>query len=139
MAIPSRHAALPVSRRPALANHLAAPLAPGATFPTHGMTTRTPLVVADPFILLTALFDLQLKGIVDHLWVSAFPLLREPHGFDLGSALAPPAAKARLAGAWDVWGLFVVSALFNTFAGKNCSFAGCYCPVWQESLGRRIG
>src|SRR5689334_10472727 len=45
-----------------------------------------------PFILLTALFDLQLKGLVDHLWVALFPLLAEPHGFDLGSALATPAA-----------------------------------------------
>lgn len=89
-----------------------------------------------PFILLTALFDLQLKGIVDHLWVSLFPMLTEPHGFDLGSALATPAAKAQLAGAWNVWGLFVVSALFNTFVGEELLFRGLLLPRMAGVFGK---
>ena len=89
-----------------------------------------------PFILLTALFDLQLKGLVDHLWVALFPLLAEPHGFDLGSALATPAAKAQLAGAWDVWGLFVVSALFNTFVGEELLFRGLLLPRMAGAFGK---
>lgn len=89
-----------------------------------------------PFILLTALFDLQLKGIVDHLWVSLFPMLTEPHGFDLGAALATPAAKAQLAGAWNVWGLFVISTLFNTFVGEELLFRGWLLPRMAGVFGK---
>ena len=89
------------------------------------------------FVLLTALFDLQLKGVVNHFWVSAFPLLAEPHGFDLGSALATPAAKAQLAGAWDVWGLFVVSSLFNTFVGEELLFRGLLLPRMGGVFGKQ--
>ena len=89
------------------------------------------------FVLLTALFDLQLKGVVNHFWVSAFPLLAEPHGFDLGSALATPAAKAQLAGAWDVWGLFVVSSLFNTFVGEELLFRGLLLPRMAGVFGKQ--
>ncbi len=90
-----------------------------------------------PFILLTALFDLQFKGIVDHLWVSVFPMLAEPRGFDLGSALATPAAKAQLAGAWNVWGLFVVSALFNSFVGEELLFRGLLLPRMAGVFGKQ--
>ncbi len=90
-----------------------------------------------PFVLLTALYDLQLKGIVDHLWVSVFPLLTEPHGFDLSSALATPAAKAQLAGAWNVWGLFVLSALFNTFIGEELLFRGLLLPRMAGVFGKK--
>lgn len=90
-----------------------------------------------PFVLLTAFFDLQLKGIVDHVWVTVFPFLTEPRAFDLGSALATPATKAQLAGAWDVWGLFVVSALFNTFIGEELLFRGLLLPRMAGVFGKQ--
>ncbi len=90
-----------------------------------------------PLILVTALFDLQFKGIIDHLWVSVFPFLAEPHGFDLGSALATPAARAHLAGAWNLWGLFVLSALFNTFLGEELLFRGLLLPRMAGVFGKR--
>jgi hypothetical protein len=41
-----------------------------------------------PIAALTAMFDLRIKGIVDHLWVSVFPFLAEPPGWSLNGALA---------------------------------------------------
>ena len=104
--------------------------------PRTGKTRARLLWWVIPFVLLTALFDIQLKGIVDHLWVSAFPLLAEPRGFDLSSALATPAAKAQLAGAWNVWGLFVISALFNTFVGEELLFRGLLLPRMAGVFGK---
>lgn len=89
-----------------------------------------------PVVLLTALYELQLKGIVDHLWVSVFPFLAQPHGFDFGSALATPASRAMLAGAWNLWGLFVLSALFNTVLGEELLFRGFLLPRMAGVFGK---
>src|SRR5262249_39977746 len=89
-----------------------------------------------PFVLLIALFDLQLKGIIDHLWVSVFPFLPQPSRFDFSSALATPAARAQLAGAWGSWGLFVLSALFNTVLGEELLFRGLLLPRMAGVFGK---
>lgn len=90
-----------------------------------------------PFVLLIALFDLQLKGIIDHLWVSVIPFLKELPIFDMNSGLATPAARASLAGAWDVWGLFVISALFNTVLGEELLFRGLLLPRMAGVFGKK--
>jgi membrane protease YdiL (CAAX protease family) len=81
-----------------------------------------------PAVLLTALFDLGVKPTFDRVWVSAFPLLAEPNGWSLNAALATPEARAQLAGAWGTWGLFLLSALFNTFLGEELLFRGVLLP-----------
>lgn len=90
-----------------------------------------------PFVLLIAFFDLQLKGIIDHLWVSVLPFLPQPSRFDFSSALATPAARAQLAGAWGSWGIFVVSALFNTVLGEELLFRGFLLPRMAGVFGKR--
>lgn len=81
-----------------------------------------------PAVLLTALFDVQVKPTFDRLWVSVFPFLAEPNGWALGDAIATPEAKAQLVGAWGTWGLFVISALFNTVLGEELLFRGLLLP-----------
>ena len=81
-----------------------------------------------PVAALTAIFDLRIKGIVDHLWVSLFPFLAEPPGWSLGGALATPEARSQLAGAWGTGGLFLVNALFNTVLGEELLFRGLLLP-----------
>lgn len=53
-----------------------------------------------PLILLTAIYETQISGILDHLWVSLFPFFTEPHGFALMTALDTQEAKAQMVGNW---------------------------------------
>jgi uncharacterized protein len=89
-----------------------------------------------PITLVTALFDLRVKGILDHWWVSIFPFLAEPPGWSLGGALATAEARSHLAGAWGTGGLFLVSALFNTFLGEELLFRGLLLPRMAGVFGR---
>jgi uncharacterized protein len=89
-----------------------------------------------PLMLLTAIYEMQVSGNVDHLWVSLFPFFAAPQGTDLSTILATPAVRAQLAGAWDVWGLFVLSALFNTFLGEELLFRGFLLPRMAGVFGK---
>jgi membrane protease YdiL (CAAX protease family) len=89
-----------------------------------------------PVTLLTATFDLRVKGIVDDWWVSIFPFLAEPPGWSLGTALATPEARSHLVGAWGTGGLFLFSALFNTFLGEELLFRGLLLPRMAGAFAR---
>ena len=81
-----------------------------------------------PISLLTAVFDLRVKGILDAWWVSVFPFLAEPAGWSLGGALATAEARSHLVGAWGTGGLFLISAVFNTVLGEELLFRGLLLP-----------
>ena len=70
-----------------------------------------------PLLLLTVIFELQISGTIARLWVSVFPFLAEPPGVSMSGLLDSPAGKAQLAGNWAFYGLYLISALFNTFLG----------------------
>lgn len=89
-----------------------------------------------PLLLLTAIYELQLSGRVEHLWVSVFPFFAEPQGFAPSTLLASPAAKAQLVGAWNIWGLFVLQALFNTVLGEELLFRGLLLPRMAGVFGK---
>ena len=89
-----------------------------------------------PLILLTAIYELQLRGSVEHLWLLVFPFFTQPQGSDLSTLLATPQAQAHLAGAWNVWGIFVLSALFNTFLGEELLFRGLLLPRMAGVFGK---
>jgi membrane protease YdiL (CAAX protease family) len=89
-----------------------------------------------PIILLTALYEMQLTGVINTLWVSAFPFLAEPHGFSLGAALDTPEARSQIVGAWGVWGLLLFSAVFNTFLGEELLFRGLLLPRMAGAFGK---
>ena len=92
-----------------------------------------------PLLVLAGLFDLQGRGTLNKLWVSVFPFLAQPPGFDFGSFLSNPDARAQMVGNWGVLRLFVISAVFNTVWEKNCCFVDCCCPAWQRSSEKGIG
>jgi membrane protease YdiL (CAAX protease family) len=89
-----------------------------------------------PLIALAGLFDLQVRGTLNKLWVSIFPLLAQPPGFDLSSFLNRPDAKAQLVGNWRVLTLFVISALFNTVLGEELLFRGLLLPRMAAAFGK---
>ena len=64
------------------------------------------------------------------------PAVRMPAGFDFVAALGTPDNRASLVGAWPVWALFVVSALFNTVIGEELLFRGLLLPRMAGTFGR---
>jgi len=89
-----------------------------------------------PLVLLTAVYEIQIGGYVQNLWISAFPFLQEPVGFSLGTALGSAEARAQLVGAWGVLALFVVSAVFNTVLGEELLFRGFLLPRMTGVFGK---
>jgi membrane protease YdiL (CAAX protease family) len=89
-----------------------------------------------PVILLTAVYEMQVGGIFDKVWVSVFPFLAEPHGYSLGAALETPEARAQVVDAWGVFVLFLLSALFNTFLGEELLFRGLLLPRMAGAFGK---
>ena len=81
-----------------------------------------------PLIVLTAIYELQVGGMLDKLWTSVFPFLAEPQGLALGSALESPETRSQMVGSWDFLGLFLLSALFNTVLGEELLFRGLLLP-----------
>lgn len=89
-----------------------------------------------PLILLTVLFEMQIGGMLDTLWVSVFPFFAEPAGFSFGAALNEPEWKSHLVGAWGIWVLFVFQALFNTVLGEELLFRGLLLPRMAGVFGK---
>ena len=89
-----------------------------------------------PLVLLTAVFEIMLSGVVDKLWVSLFPFLAEPAGFSMGAALSSPELKAKWVGAWGVLFLFIVQAIFNTVIGEELLFRGLLLPRMSGIFGK---
>lgn len=89
-----------------------------------------------PIILVTAIYELAVSGIVNQVWVTIFPFWAEPPGHSFGAAFAAPEARAHLVGAWGVLGLFLLSALFNTVLGEELLFRGLLLPRMAGAFGR---
>lgn len=89
-----------------------------------------------PVILLTVVYEMLVGGMIDKLWVSIFPFLAEPPGASLAAAIGTPEAKAQLVGAWDILGLFILNALFNTVLGEELLFRGLLLPRMAGAFGK---
>jgi membrane protease YdiL (CAAX protease family) len=89
-----------------------------------------------PLILLTTVYEMQIRAVIEKLWVSVFPFLAEPPGYSFGAAFASPDAKAHLVGAWGIFALVVVEALFNTVIGEELLFRGLLLPRMSGAFGR---
>ena len=89
-----------------------------------------------PLVLLTALFDLEIRATLNKVWVYVFPFLSQPPGLDLGGFLNTPEAKAQLVGNWGVFALFVINALFNTVLGEELLFRGLLLPRMAGVFGK---
>ena len=89
-----------------------------------------------PLIVLTALYELQVGGALDHLWVSLFPALAEPQSFSMAGFLDSPQGKAEMVGAWGFFWLFIVQAVFNTVIGEELLFRGLLLPRMAGVFGK---
>jgi len=88
-----------------------------------------------PLILLYASLEIGLRPSLVNLWTSIFPFFSEPKGYD-GSALFAPELRAQWVGAWELLGLFFMSALFNTVLGEEFIFRGILLPKMQGVFGK---
>ncbi|HSJ87956.1 MAG TPA: CPBP family intramembrane glutamic endopeptidase [Anaerolineales bacterium] len=88
-----------------------------------------------PLILLVAALELGLRSTLVQLWTGIFPILAEPEGYDM-SALFTPELHFMWLGAWDLVGLFLVLALFNTFLGEEFIFRGVLLPKMEGVFGK---
>jgi membrane protease YdiL (CAAX protease family) len=89
-----------------------------------------------PLVIVTALFELKVSGLVTKFWVSMFPFLAEPEVYALGTFLDTPEARAQMVGAWGTFALFTVSALFNSFLGEELLFRGLLLPRTAGRFGK---
>jgi membrane protease YdiL (CAAX protease family) len=89
-----------------------------------------------PAFLLTALFELQVGGAIDQLWVGLFPRFAEPTSFSMAGFLESPQARAGLVGAWGFLLLYVVQAIFNTVIGEELLFRGLLLPRMAGAFGK---
>lgn len=104
--------------------------------PQTGAPSRRLWLWLIPLVILTAAYEALVSGMLAGFWVSLFPFLAEPPGFFLGAVLAAPEAKSQLVGAWGFWGLFLVSAVFNTFLGEELLFRGLLLPRMAGVFGK---
>jgi uncharacterized protein len=89
-----------------------------------------------PFLVAVAAVELALSSSLDNTWVSVFPFLAEPQGYNLGTLLESQEILQRLEGAWWFLGLFVVLAVFNTILGEEFLFRGVLLPKMEGAFGR---
>lgn len=89
-----------------------------------------------PVVLLTAIFEMQVGGAIDGLWVTAFPFLGEPPGASLAGFLGSPEGKAQMVGAWGFLALFIFQAIFNTVIGEELLFRGVLLPRMAGVFGK---
>lgn len=88
-----------------------------------------------PLILLVALLEVGLRSPLVNLWTAIFPFFAEPEGYD-AAVLFAPALRTQWVGAWDLLGLFLVTALFNTFLGEEFLFRGVLLPKMAGVFGK---
>lgn len=89
-----------------------------------------------PLILVAAIFDIMVSGILDTLWISIFPFLAESPGLSLSTALDSPEWKLKMVGAWGVLALFIFQAVFNTILGEELLFRGLLLPRMSGVFGK---
>jgi len=89
-------------------------------------------------LLLIPLFAVSVFLIgpaLDQTWLRAVPFMAEPSSFSMAQLFAEPNRQA-LAGAWWLYGLFLVLAVFNTVLGEELIFRGLLLPRMRGAFGR---
>ena len=89
-----------------------------------------------PALFGIALLEIVLSPAIGRAWVSVFPFLAEPPGYDFGAIFQSQAILDRLVGAWWFLALFVVSAIFNTILGEEFLFRGVLLPKMDGVFGQ---
>jgi membrane protease YdiL (CAAX protease family) len=89
-----------------------------------------------PLLLLTAIYELGISGIIRDFWTSIIPSFTEPSGFAFDSIFDTPEGRAQMVGNWGVLLLFVVNAVFNTVIGEELLFRGVLLPRMNGLFGK---
>jgi membrane protease YdiL (CAAX protease family) len=88
-----------------------------------------------PLIVFVAALEIGLRSTLVDVWTGIFPFLAEPEGYDF-AAMMTPEMRPQLVGAWGLFTLFAVSALFNTFLGEEFIFRGVLLPKMEGVFGK---
>lgn len=104
--------------------------------PKTGGTRRRLWLWVIPFVIAFVIWSLVAVSSVDALWVSIFPFLAEPPGYNFGAIFESEELLERLVGAWWFFGLFVVLSIFNTVLGEEFLFRGVLLPKMEGVFGR---
>jgi len=88
-----------------------------------------------PLILFVAALEIGLRSTLVDVWTGIFPFFAEPEGYDF-AAMMTPEMRPQLVGAWGLFALFAVSALFNTFLGEEFLFRGVLLPKMEGVFGK---
>ena len=86
-----------------------------------------------PLLLLTVATGFLLSGPLNDLWVTLFPFLTEPAGYNAAVLFETP---GKWVGAWNLLALFTVLAVFNTFLGEEFIFRGVLLPKMEGVFGK---
>ena len=86
-----------------------------------------------PLLLLTATTEFLVSVPLNGLWVSLFPFLAQPAGYNAAALFESP---EQWVGAWHLLGLFTALAVFNTFLGEEFIFRGVLLPKMEGVFGK---
>lgn len=89
-----------------------------------------------PALIGIALLDVLLASTIDNLWVSIFPFLAEPPGYNFDAIFESTEIMEQLVGAWWFLALFLLFAIFNTILGEEFLFRGVLLPKMDGVFGR---
>lgn len=104
--------------------------------PSTGEQRRRLWLWLVPITVASVAWDVALTPAVNGAWVTVFPFLAEPAGYDAAVIFETPQILQRLAGAWWFLALFVVMSIFNVALGEEFLFRGVLLPRMEGVFGR---
>lgn len=100
-----------------------------------GMTRKALWWWIIPLILLYAFLETGLRPALIDVWLKMFPFFADPGGNNFEAVFAPE-IRAQWIGNWGFLGLFLTSAVFNTFLGEEFIFRGVLLPKMEGVFGK---
>ena len=88
-----------------------------------------------PLIALYAFLEMVLNPVLMDVWLKIFPLFADPGGNSFEAVFAPEIQAQRI-GNRGFLGLFLTSAVFNTFLGEELIFRGVLLPKMKGIFGK---
>lgn len=88
-----------------------------------------------PSIVLYAFLEIAVNPVLMGIWLKVLPFLADPGGGSFAAVFAPE-MRAQWIGNWGFLGLFLASALFNTFLGEEFVFRGVLLPKMHGVFGK---
>ena len=104
--------------------------------PRTGETRRRLWLWVVPFLIGITVWELVFSSYLDGIWVSIFPFLAEPPGYDMSVIFESQEIMERLVGAWWFLALFVINQVFNTILGEEFLFRGVLLPKMKGVFGK---